>query len=718
MPDFDSMLDTDSIERFGDLYRIKPDIAARARAALQRTDLSIYHVRDHTPGGALLTDGNIAQAIRNAYAASQGLHLGGIVQLPRGDWHMGSSGGLDLPGTGDFNAGTVIKGAANGCTTLVYPAPWTGEMIHLRGCTEGHPEALVPPFPWRQGGIVDVNFFVDAPGYGDLTDPNTGRGIVIDACTNTRFENVVVQNLSHGSSWYCRDFAGGSNNSQYCTFINCAGRGGWIDWDLENLSASQFVNVDARYSNHLNMRIDACSGLQFYGGALQSTGRLGSVEFGPLGGSQVLFDGQYHEGGGPDNGPLADPRYSTGTFFKFNDCTTSQEIAIKRFICRSGWGCFAEVGEATSLILESISGIGNCLHSIKARASGYYPAPSITMIDCGSPTRDPARFDLDVYSKRKFFCHSAGWTGSVAYRDLSVGAHVAAESVSTGAFEEGAEPLPVAIGAAVFNDTTKRPRVHNGTAWRDVAYADDAPGLVALLKPYCAAILDPRVYKRRSVISGELDALTDLAHGGIATAPSSGRRPVWLAQDPAFGGAPSWECSNALDKCLTLTLATPIPSGSRPGVMIIGRATGTYPEGVHRRVFAADVGGFYLLGQDGDGGGTWSFSHADTNQNNQSGFGDGLPHMFLANDDFDGTGYFWRGTVDTTDGGRLVNSDLGVSGSAISALSIGHLNPAVGAGTNSADFVFAWVAFFHTSLPPQVKAKAIALADAEFRLGL
>jgi hypothetical protein len=691
MPALGSLLDT-TMRKLGGLYGVVPAIsdgAALGAVSLQKEHLSAYPVQFFTPGGVALSNANIAQSIRNAYAYVQGTHTGGNIVIPRGDWHMGASGGLDLHGNGDFNAGIVLKGAANGCTTLIFPAPWTGEMLRLRGSSQV--DNSTPPFPWRQGGVEDLNFFVD------VTDvASNGKGIVIDACTNVMFKNIVVQNLTGGDSWACDDYsAEGGNNSQYCTFVNCAGRGGRINWNLKQLSASQFVNIDSRYTQYRDMLIDECNCIAIYGGAIQSVGLAALVEFGPNGGTNIVFEDIYHEGGGV-------------TFFKAVAASSAQSIVVKRLIMAGAFTLFADITDGTDLLVDRVNGAGNATTFLKARGSGAFSAPASRILHCGSIHRDPAKFDMDAVSLAKLHCLDSG--------DGHFGSHVSTGSVSTAAYAEGAEPASPVAGTRVFNSGTNRPRIYTGSAWRDVAYADDPAGIVALIKPYAAAILDPRVYRNRSVISGELDTIKDLAHGATASAFSSSRRPTWNASDDAFAGAPSFACVNSSDKAMSITLASPIPIGSRPGALIVGRLTGSIPSSGRRRIFNCDASQFTLFGQDGDTGDAWAFCHAHTNQSTFSHFSDAGPHMLMANDDFDGANYFWRGTIDTTDGARLVNSDTGVSTAAINTVYIGAFSAI--AGANSADYTFAFFAILHTPLPPSVKARVLELVNAEWRLGL
>lgn len=646
--------------------------------------LPIYRPAAYT-GGAALSDANIASAIQAAYDAAASDHVlhgaqGAIVQIPRkadgSPWLMGTTG-LDLHGVG-YLQNIWLRGPA----CLQWSHGFTGECIRLRGSTPA-------PGVWGQGGLSDIHIDFDTD---DLS--TTAKALVLDAVVSAAFVNISAQNLGSGTGLYCRQFTVGGN-SQNCTFVGTKVVGCGVSYDLQSLTTSVMLQTYSQSARTSDLKIDGCLSLAMLGGTIQSSGTARMCDFSGAGGSRLIMADWYTEG-------------TAGTetlFYMPTPSITSNEFTIERYTIQSPLAKCFDAGTSVALNARDLNGVSQATTFLKARGT------KVHVENCETPDTDAGIFDLDASALANgTFLH---------YGSARFGAGLHAASLRSDTFAEGSEPASPGAGQRVFNTRSKRPRMYDGAAWRDVGYYADGITLTDLLRPYAEAIFDPRVFTSRSIISGEVDTLTDIVNGAVLSAPSSIRRPTWTLADAKFGGEPSVTCVQASDKMLSGTLAHTISSASRVSFLGIAYATGAFPEAhpIRRRLFNTDespgvLGGY---GWDDDNGSGWTLTSSAGNAAVVSGLGDGNPRLWIGNDEFDGSLWTWRGSIDNSVGTNVPGGDPGGSLSVINTLHFGAFDTGSGHASNIA---IGYFALLKTPLPTEVRKRAQALASAEFKLGI
>ena len=412
-----------------------------------------------------------------------------------------------------------------------------------------------------------------------------------------------------------------------------------------------------------------------------------------------------------------------GTLFQVHDLKNQSTLQVTRFRLGAPFDLFLDVGNVCKVLVDGGLTIDSAAKILRALPESDPIASPIRFNNVvpAAYALDPRRFELNQHSRPKLTVDYGGDT----YHGGKVWHGMPAQLAS---FTQGAEPASPIESEILWNATTHRPRVRTDTAHRDLAFADDSRSLNGLLKNFAALIVDPRVYKTRSIVGGELDAIGDLVHPGTsATAPGSRRRPTWNASSDAFGGRPTFTCSNSADKMLHVTLGTPIPVGSYPGAFVVARAT-TPNDKVHRRRFFTSMGSeYWFAGFDIDSGPTWQAKYtgsivqqwSSTNSN-----ADQYAHAFAVtfSSRAPHPGSYLMLSLDTVSRSVPVSTDPhqndpGGTVKAIKDLCLGAIDRAAGAG-HCADVEIAYLALLHTTLPASVLAQTWDLADAEWSLGL
>lgn len=523
----------------GNKYRVSQEIQQRALLAVTSLQpdllqaLGYFPIKRHTPGDAPLSNANIAAAIRNAYAAASAAG-GGIVLIPPGTWSMGHEEFVFT--TSHVRDSVKIQGSGMDTTVLNWETPFTGTAFKFSG-------EATPGFFYTNGGMSDLTINCD-----ELDASNTGCAIHIEACINTQFRNITIRNFLGGAGFRSR-IVGDDGTSQYIQLHNFTSTSNRINFDLQAFINSQGYGVYASSAAFRDMLCDDVKA-SFYGGNIQTSAPV-AIELAGIGRCRIAMFDFYYEGLCP-------------TLLKMNAPSDSyNQVDIYGFHLGGTPAIFADVDAFNNLTMTNIYNVTNAAKILKARNG-----PACMLTNCSDPISQPGKFDLDAASAASLVCVGFG-AGATQYFGPKM---VVARGHSFPSFATGSEPASPAVGDTVRDSTYDRPTVKTATGWRRAAFADDENELSALLRPYCAEIIDPRIKRLRSIISGNVDVLTGLLHASSIAAPASGQRPVWNAADDFFGGQPSFSCAYAGDHFLQGTLATPIAAGSRAGVFVVFRA--------------------------------------------------------------------------------------------------------------------------------------------------
>lgn len=695
MTALDSKLNPDHFERPDDLYSLVPAIAEGAllgNTARQLAHCADFPVEKYTPGSpmgvAALTDANIAQSIRNAYAACKAAG-GGNVLIPAGQWHMGAGGALVFNGSGFSPSKPIfIKGAGTGLTILEFPSPWTDVAVHMKGSGAGLDEGA-----YCYGGLSALSIFADALDAG-----NTGVGIRIDACIYTEFANLDVRNFRGGKGVECNDFTvGGGSNSQYVQLYNVSASGNGRNYDLSELTNSQAIGLYSGFAYDHDFVFQKNVMIAIIGAFMQGDAAE-KILFDGDGGSRVLLADCYHEG-----------LNATATVIKANvPAVSANALEVVRFDLHATVGIFADYDAFMSLKIDTVYRVTNAAKILKGRNGG-----NALLINCSSPEALPSYFDLDAASLAELCCISNGR----AYQSIL--------KLTTGlrpaVFADGAEPSSPVQGQQHFNTTTERVRVWGETraAWSDVAFVDDPVSLTDTLEAYAEAVFDFNVASSMLVVGGgpdEASQATDVLNGAVASPSGSGARPEFVANDPLFGGNASVVFENAGARYLAGVFDTDIPIGAFPGIFIVFRTIGG-PASPGPRVVAQSGGSgsaLALLCDDvsvpGDAYGLYDTVVA------------GTPIVDYTAIPIDHNAHIAYVYASDADSGKLHmqidrgpdqfdnNQQHGLS-TAAHDFYIG-----TGSGLAGSDLAIAYVAFLKAKLPSSVVKRAVALARARFSL--
>lgn len=330
-----------------------------------RPDLATYPMADYLPEGVSLSDENFAQALRAAAAAAQEAG-GGIVQIPAGTWHTGTSE-FEFASAGR-NAPLYIEGAGLSCTTLLVDVGYEGTLIHLTGLPSDGATDL-----YYDGGLA--NFTIAVEEEDVLT---TGTGIKISSCIGTQFLNVTVRNLSGGNGFHST-FTAPDFTNQYIQLWNFTSSSNDVNYRLTSFVNSQGYSV---FSASAVTREYLCDDVKaaFYGGNMQSSAPI-CFELAGNGGCLISLHDFYYEG-------------FAGTIFKLNQpAVTSNQMAVYNFQCGGAPTIFADTNVFNDLTLTSINGVTNSGTVLKARNG------AITILTgCSDSVALPGKFDLDAAS--------------------------------------------------------------------------------------------------------------------------------------------------------------------------------------------------------------------------------------------------------------------------------------------------------------------------------
>lgn len=700
--------------------------AVRGGTSLQPDHLATLPVEKFTPGSVALTDSNIQAAIENArlYAVSHG---GGRVIVP-----IGPHDGLWAPSAGAaIPAGSLLTGqialvtfaSASGSIPLwLEGVPGTGFLVP-DGCNVG----VYFHSPDGTGGSTLADH--DSGGMSDLfvlpvTSGLTADGFRINGAVNCRFTRLRAWNFS-GTAGGKRgngltvadDFTGGNGNSQFCKFDACQMLANQCDYNVSQITRSKFDNCQSQGGLYRCWLLGTAADVAVYNSGLQTGGVSGALIEMTDSGFAVFAD-CYTEG----NNPAA-------ALFKSTAIASDSRIVIYRYTNVNELACVCDVDINTNVTVEG------CLFAPGTKAlkaspthdgnAGPYRFINNVHIDA-SDALDSSIFDCNDYALKRLYISRGG-------RTYVGGEQISGNAIRLAAFAEGQEPSivsPSEYGAATeaqvtYNTTTHRPRVRGASASHDVAYTDDPKGVTGLIKPYSAMILDPRVFKLRSVISSELDTLADVLHtSALASAPSSLRRPTFTAASDAFGGKPTFTCVKSSDKMLSITLGTAIPIGAYPGIIAVCRATTSSQIGTARHPIsvvgpdmhisllddqeATNLWGARYTGSAAyqlttvSGGNNDQFAHAAVLQQTPDSPG---THIELHVDAHGATGFISVPSV----------TDPGALATAITGAYIGAIDTSTG---NAADLEIAYIALLNQALPNNVLTAFWDAANTEWSLGL
>lgn len=125
------------------------------------------------------------------------------------------------------------------------------------------------------------------------------------------------------------------------------------------------------------------------------------------------------------------------------------------------------------------------------------------------------------------------------------------------------------VGLEVAGQINRAP--FHGSISRDI-------GLTELLTPYCAEIFDVSASKYRTEVEDRVGTLTGLLAGSVWTNSDPDAYPVLTTPDAHFNGQSSikFDATASPPTRLVGTLATPIASGSTPGMFIVMRKPTPY----------------------------------------------------------------------------------------------------------------------------------------------
>lgn len=713
-----------SIEHVTDVdkYRVSASMQSHVASSIQPYHGAVFPVDQFTPGSPLglapLTDSNIAQAIENArqYAVTQ---KGGEVLVPLGP-HAGK---WAIP------SGTTIIAGGDGCNLAGQKAgvffPAAGRLIPL--WLAGAPGAgfLIPAdcavgVYFYSGGTngpgVDGSVFTLSGMYQLNIEAAVGgmvaAGLRINANVRCEFDTIDINGFdgagggNYGAGVLAADdWPAGSGNSQMSLLrnINC-------QFNAVNFDIGEFMGhaegLNSAFASHRDFIFRNGSDVTVAHGSVQSGTLDAHVEI--VGNTYLTFDQVYWECG------------AGGTCFLAHDITGASVVQIHRHRTGTAFDLFLDVPGTVIATVREAEGLQFATKILRATAGSDPATSAISFINCtavdASVATDPTKFDCTPYARKQLHVQSRGET-------YHGGRTVFAVPTQLAPLAQNAEGSSPSAGEINHNTTSDRPRYRSTTRHHDLAYADDAATLSGLLAPYSAEVLDPRVYARRVITSGELASINGLIDpASSAVPPSSLRRPTWHASDEFFGGAPSFECANTGDRMLTLTLNTPAPIGSRVGLFLVLRATGaTIPDpSITRYVVVGNGANIDMGGEDAYWGPSWT-SHNGLNsggvqQATVNGYADANAHCIYAGArpviDGDPHDLAYRISVDGVIGSNdPPTNDLGTTTTALSSIYIGGN----GTGTsNSSNVAIAFLAVLKTPLPPSIAERAVAMAIAQY----
>lgn len=690
MPTLEGLFYDDSLERVSDKYRVAEEIQTRATlaaTALQMAHRAEFPIAHFTPGSPLglaaLTNTNVAQSIRNAYAAAVAAG-GGTVLIPAGVWAMGASGGLVFDGQGQAPGKSVlVRGAGSGATLLVFPTPWTTTAVHFFGSGDAFGATS-----YCFGGMQGVGIYADA---ADVA--NTGIGLKIDGCIYTTYIDIDIRNFQGGHGWECKDYYGSNHNSQYIQFYNCRAAGNDINFDLDSLTNSQAMGMFAGSGQTRDFVFRANNMLSVYGGFIQSDAPT-LIELIGDGNNRLVLSDMYYEGANA----------ATVALKCQVPAVASSQIEITRFHLGGSIATFADIDAFTGLKIDTVYRAGNATKILKARNSNS----GILLLGVGTPQTAPGAFDLDEASASDLVALSSGHIYASKLRLHN--------ALQLGLFADGAEPGTPLDGQAIWNTSTSRPRFYStaGATWRDAAYADDPVSLTDLLTPYAEAIFDVTVARSRDIVSNTVNGLTDVVNGATAAPSGSGARPAFTASDPLFGGQSSFTCELSGAKYLAGTFHTSLPIGTYQAMFVVFRLTGGAQPSEPR-----------VIAQSGDAGGVFALLADDNNfANDLYGLYD-TPVGGITLLDYhtvDATAHQAYAYTDPADTGRFYMqmdrlspaNDPNLQGALQAAQSHFYLGTAT--TLHGGNVAIAYVAFLKSNLPSSVLARAQAIARARFAL--
>lgn len=707
-------------------YRLAAALQAKIAAGLRQEHLDTYPVQEFTPGLVALTDSNVVAAIEAArvYAAAHG---GGRVIVP-----IGPHSGLWAPSAGAaIPAGSLLTGeialvtfsAVSQTPLWLEGVPGAGFLVP-DGCNVG----IYFHAPDGTGGTTQAAH--DSGGMSDLfvipvNAGLTADGFRINGAVNCRFTRLRGWNFSGTAGGkkgagltVADDWTSGSGNSQFCKFDSCQMVANQCDYNISELTRSAFHHCQSQGGLYRSWLLGTAADVAVYNSGLQSGGVSGAlIELTDTG--FAAFVDCYTEGDNP-----------AAALFKSTSITSDSRVVIYRYTNTNELACVCDVDVNTNVTVEG------CLFAPSTKAlkatpthdgnAGPYRFINNVHIDADDAL-DSSIFDCNDLALKRLYISRGG-------RTYVGGEQISGNAIRLAAFAEDQEPSVVSPGEygspveaqMTYNTTTHRPRVRGeSAAAHDVAYTDDPRGVTGLIKPYATMIIDPRVFKLRSVISGGLDTLADVLHPAtLASAPSSIRRPTFNAASDAFGGKPTFTCVKADDKMLSITLDTAIPIGAYPGLIVVCRATTANQTGTARRALssigpefrisllddqeATNLWGAKYTGSAAyqlttvSGGNNDQYAHAGVLQQTPDSPG---THTELRVDGNRATGFISVPTV--TDPGGLAT--------AITGAYIGAIDASTG---NAADLEIAYVALLKQALPDNVLSAFWELADAEWALGL
>jgi hypothetical protein len=514
---------------------------ALVAAAQSPGSRNIYPIEYYTPespspgspvGAVTLTNSNIADAIRAAVAAAQAAN-GGVIQIPPGAWIVGDEE-IEIVCSNDRDNCIVIRGAGMDNCSLNFPDAYTGTAIKFTPAGGGSCFNV---------GVEDITIqCITAASH------NTGTGLHIEACVNGQFRNVTIRNFLGGTGFKTRK-VGVDQTNQYCQLHNFTVAGCNVNYDVKSLINSQGYGVYSSVGNTRDYLLDDVK-WSIYGGNTQTSAPI-ACELAGEGNCRFVIYDYYWEGSNPAT-----------VMFKLNSPSGSyNQVDIYGFHLGGGPAIFVDTDFGNNVTLRNIYGAGNASTIVKARSG----AP-VSLQDTASIVDSPSKFDLDAASRAVLSCTGYSET------QFAGGKSVSEKGFTLSGYATGSEPSSPSTGDLVRDSTADRPTYRNGSsAWKRVAFVDDDNSLTALLAPHCVEIWDPRVFKNRSVIAGEIDTLTGVLNGTVLSAPASSQRPTWNSTDEVFGNRPSFSCAFTGTRYLSGTLATTIAAGSRPGLLAVFR---------------------------------------------------------------------------------------------------------------------------------------------------
>lgn len=679
--------------------------------SIQPAHLAALPVQQFTPGLVALTDANIVAAIEAArlYAVGQ---KGGRVIVPLGP-HSGKwaiPAGTTIPS----DIGTIMAGSKAGITFRACPTTFSplwlesvpgGGFIVPADCDVGiyftssdgisGPNAI-----HHDGGMRHI--WLEAAVGSQLT-----TAFRINAAVNCTFEKLDARSFDGTSGGVygtglrvSDDWAAKSGNSQFCKFEHVLCTANQINFDMHEISRSKFDHCNSQSGLHRSWLLSEGADVTVCNSGLQD-GPTVYVEI--VGNAFASFSDCYSEG---TPSPSA-------TLFKSSSITSESMLTVTRYITGVAIATAFDMDTNTVLfvtecLLPAVTKVFKAAPANDNNAGPYCFLNNEGFADAADAL-DAGKFDVNAFARARLYVARGGQV-------YSGGETIHGQQTRLASIAEGSESASPVAGQIHFNATQDRPRVRGASAFRDVALVDDPRNLIKLLAPYGESF-DPGVYKKRSVISGELDQLLGSA-GSACNAIDSTHRPTWNASDEFFAGRPSFSCDQTAGKYAKITtLAAAMAAGSRPGIFLVGRATGALLASPRRRFI--DSSTIQLYGQDGDtGANQWACTNLGTTtpQGAAKSFTSDLnPHVFVAGTRA-ASGNNWTLVVDG-DSTVIFNTadETGLTGSFSGPVGVG------GYITGTPQAANATIAFFcllYQPLPLSIEQRAIEMANSIFGLGL